>query len=234
MRLPVSVSPVSEMRSTSMCAASAAPTTSPRPVTTLSTPSGTPASLASSASRTVVSGVARRRLEHDRVPGRERRPDLPDRHPHRVVPGADLADDADRLAPDEARVRAGVLVGGLALEVPDAGREEAQVVRGEREVRLAPELVGRPGLERLEPGELVGVAVEEVAEAVHDRDALGHAPSGASGRPERGAGGGDRAIDVRLGAVRARVRRARGSPGCGPRSSARSDDGTDAPSMNIG
>ena len=41
-----------------MCAASAAPTTSPRPVTTLRTPSGTPASLASSASRTVVSGVA--------------------------------------------------------------------------------------------------------------------------------------------------------------------------------
>jgi hypothetical protein len=39
-------------------AASAAPTTSPRPVTTLRTPAGTPASAASSASRTVVSGVA--------------------------------------------------------------------------------------------------------------------------------------------------------------------------------
>ena len=41
-----------------MCAASAAPTTSPRPVTTFRTPSGTPASLASSARRTVVRGVA--------------------------------------------------------------------------------------------------------------------------------------------------------------------------------
>jgi hypothetical protein len=57
-RFPVSVSPVNEIRSTSMCAASAAPTTSPAPVTTLKTPSGTPASFASSARRTVVSGVA--------------------------------------------------------------------------------------------------------------------------------------------------------------------------------
>ena len=55
---PVSESPVRETRSMSGCAAIAAPTTSPRPVTTLKTPSGTPASFASSASRSVVRGVA--------------------------------------------------------------------------------------------------------------------------------------------------------------------------------
>ena len=41
-----------------MWAARAAPTTSPRPVTTFSTPAGMPASSASSARRIVVSGVA--------------------------------------------------------------------------------------------------------------------------------------------------------------------------------
>ena len=41
-------------------------------------------------------------LEHDRVAGRQRRADLPDRHHQRVVPRRDLADHADRLAPDPA------------------------------------------------------------------------------------------------------------------------------------
>ena len=57
-RRPVSESPVSDTRSTSVWAARAAPTTSPRPVTTLRTPAGIPASSASSARRIVVSGVA--------------------------------------------------------------------------------------------------------------------------------------------------------------------------------
>ena len=43
--------------STSWCAASAAPAVSPKPVTTFTTPSGTPASAMSSASRSAVSGV---------------------------------------------------------------------------------------------------------------------------------------------------------------------------------
>ena len=36
-------------------------------------------------------------LEHDRATGRERRRELPGRHQQRVVPGDDLAGDADRL-----------------------------------------------------------------------------------------------------------------------------------------
>ena len=55
--LPVSLAPVSEIRRTSGCATSATPTSSP-PVTMFSTPSGMPASSASSPSISAVSGVS--------------------------------------------------------------------------------------------------------------------------------------------------------------------------------
>jgi hypothetical protein len=54
--LPVAVEPVNAMQSTSMCAASALPAVWPKPGTTLNTPSGRPASIASSATRSAVSG----------------------------------------------------------------------------------------------------------------------------------------------------------------------------------
>ena len=53
---PTSVLPVNATLSTPGCAASAAPA-SPKPVTTLTTPSGKPASHTSCASRSAVSGV---------------------------------------------------------------------------------------------------------------------------------------------------------------------------------
>jgi hypothetical protein len=55
--LPTSVEPVKATLSTFGCAASAAPVVSPKPVTTFTTPSGTPASAISPASRSAVSGV---------------------------------------------------------------------------------------------------------------------------------------------------------------------------------
>ena len=55
--LPTSVDPVNATLSTSICMARAAPAVSPKPDTTLTTPSGTPASAMSSASRSAVSGV---------------------------------------------------------------------------------------------------------------------------------------------------------------------------------
>jgi hypothetical protein len=54
---PTSVDPVNAMRRTSGCATSASPITEPRPVTTLSTPSGTPASAKIRATSSVASGV---------------------------------------------------------------------------------------------------------------------------------------------------------------------------------
>ena len=49
--VPTSLLPVKEMKSMPGCAASAAPASSPRPVTTLSAPSGSPAACAISAKR---------------------------------------------------------------------------------------------------------------------------------------------------------------------------------------
>src|SRR5207249_1601479 len=58
MRLPTSVEPVKAILSTSGCAASLAPASSPRPGRMLSTPSGSSASCSSSASRSALSGVS--------------------------------------------------------------------------------------------------------------------------------------------------------------------------------
>ena len=56
--LPTSVEPVKAILSTPGCATSAAPAVSPRPVTTLTTPGGKPASSTSSPRRNAVSGVS--------------------------------------------------------------------------------------------------------------------------------------------------------------------------------
>ncbi len=56
-RRPVSVEPVKLIRSTAAFLTSAAPASSPMPCTTFSTPAGTPASCARSASREQVSGA---------------------------------------------------------------------------------------------------------------------------------------------------------------------------------
>src|SRR4029077_6231228 len=55
---PTPVDPVNVTTSTSRWPASAVPTSEPAPVTTLNTPSGSPASLASRASVSVVNGVS--------------------------------------------------------------------------------------------------------------------------------------------------------------------------------
>ncbi len=68
MSLPTSVDPVKATLSTSLCAASAAPAVSPNPVTTLTTPSGTPASAISSASLSAVSGVCSAGLSTTQLP----------------------------------------------------------------------------------------------------------------------------------------------------------------------
>ena len=73
-------------------------------------------------------GVVSTGLEHDAVAGRERRRELPDRHHHRVVPRRDLADDADRLAPDVGGVAGHVLAGAAALEQPGGAGEEPDLV----------------------------------------------------------------------------------------------------------
>ena len=58
MSFPTAVEPVKVTLSTAGCSTRARPATSPRPGTTFSTPAGRPASLASSASQSVDSGVS--------------------------------------------------------------------------------------------------------------------------------------------------------------------------------
>ena len=76
-------------------------------------------------------------LEDLDVAGRERRPQLPDGHHQRVVPGRDPRDDPERLAPDDRRVALDVLAGGLALERARGAGEEAEVVGRERHLVAA-------------------------------------------------------------------------------------------------
>jgi hypothetical protein len=74
-------------------------------------------------------------LEHDRVPARERRRDLPGQHQQREVPRHDLRRDAERL-----RVPAGERV--LELVRPAGVVEEVR--RGERKVDVRDSLIGLP------------------------------------------------------------------------------------------
>ena len=191
--LPVSTEPVSETMSTSGCSTSAAPVSLP-PAMTLSTPLGR-----NSAGELgqLERGHGRRLggLEHDRVAGRQRRADLPDRHHQRVVPRRDLADHADRLAADHRRVALEVLAGGLALQAARGAGEEAQVVDHRRDLVVLERLQRLAGVGRLELGDLVGVLLDRVGEPQERQRALARASCSAqpSNAPARGLDG---AVDV--------------------------------------
>ncbi len=74
------------------------------------------------------------RLDDLHVAGREGWANLPDDHHQRVVPRRDPRHDAERLAADDRRVALYVLARALALERAGRAGEEAQVVRGERDL----------------------------------------------------------------------------------------------------
>src|ERR687897_724337 len=184
--LPVATDPVSETSRTSRWRTSPAPTGSPSPVMTLSTPGGgiSPASPP------------------------ERRADLPDRHHQRVVPRRDLPHDADRLAPDHARVALHVLARRAPLQHPRGAREEAHVVDRDRHL-LQRDAHRLADVRRLQAAELLAVLLEPVGQPEQRTRALARgrvAPAG-----EGGLGGGHRAVDVGLRALRhLRDRLARG------------------------
>ena len=129
-----------------------------RRMTTLSTPGGRN-SAAISASSSVALGRGVARLEHDGVAGGERGRDLPHRHHQRVVPRRDLADDADRLAPDRTRC-------GPAMYSPAARPSSTRAAPAKKRIwstiggisSLAVSAIGLPVFSRLEGDELLGVA----------------------------------------------------------------------------
>ena len=139
-----------------------------------------------------------RRLEHDHVPRGERRRDLPDRHHQGVVPGRDLADDADRFAAHERRVAGLVLPRGRGVRRSRRTGEESELIRADRQL-LGRQRTRLADVGRLERRQLAGVAVDRVGE----RQQRLHSPTGRRVTPAEPCGPGRAhcAIDVGLRAL---------------------------------
>ena len=185
--LPTSVEPVNAILSTSSCLTSAAPAR-PSPVTMLTTPGGSSAWRQTSAKRSARQRRRLGRLQHDRVPRRERRRDLPGEHQQREVPGDDLAGDAERL---RLAVREGV------LELVRPARVVEEVRGGERQVDVAALADRLAAVEALEHGELARALLDDARDPVEVLGALRRRER----RPavlERGARGLDGEADVLL------------------------------------
>ncbi len=146
-------------------------------------------------------------LQHRGASGRQGRPDLPDRHGQRIVPGGDLADRTHRLASEHRGVTGHEVARSRPGDVASRGGEEAEVVDRHRQVgpEGAPG-IGLAGVLRLDPGELLGAGLQHVRQAV---DGQGPGPR-AQLRPapveEGGVGGSDRLVDIGGGCRRRRCR----------------------------
>ena len=178
-----------------MCRPSAWPAVSPRPGTTLKTPSGMPASEASSARRIVLSEVSSAGLMT------------------RLLPAASAG------AAFQAAIMIGKFQGrtapttpiGSRMIMPSAsrpGRRDRVVqlvdrlgVPAERldrlgQVRLATVRDRLARLERVEQRQLLGVRLDQVGEAQQHGLALGGGAARPAAVVEGAAGGGDREVDV--------------------------------------
>ncbi len=147
------------------------------------------------------------RLQHDGAAGGERGRQLPCRHQQRVVPGDDLRADPDRLLQRVREQRAADRI-RAAGDRADDGREEAEVLGGAGDLRLD----GRDRLAdvaRLELGQLGAVCLDRVGEGLEQARALGRRRA-TPGAVERGAGGLDRTVDVRLAGHRGPAERVAG------------------------
>ena len=140
------------------------------------------------------------RLQDDRVAGRQSRADLPDRHHQRVVPGGDLADHADRLAPDDRGVALHVLARRLALHAAGGAGEEAQLIRHRRDLVLEHRMPRLAGVGGLEVGDLIRLLLDQVG----DRQQRARPLGGGGDAPvlERLLRRPDGAVDVLLGGER--------------------------------
>ena len=138
------------------------PADRPGPATTLSTPSGSPASSAIRSSSSAVSGVSSAGLRTTVLPAASAGRDLPGGDHQREVPGHDQPDDAERLAeghvdaagdrdrlPEQPLGRAGVVAEGLD--------DHADLAAG-----VADRLAGVAGLEA---DQLLQLALERVGDA---------------------------------------------------------------------
>ena len=170
-RCPVASEPVNATFATSGCSTSGAPTSAPKPVTTLTTPGGKPGLLDQLHELERRGRREFRRLDDDRVAGGERGRQLPRGQQQRRVPRHDRRDDAERLV---ARVVERVGLVGRQHRAFDLVGEAAEVVVPLRHVRglrahLGDELAV---VAHLDLGELPRVRRDQVAELAQQRAAL--------------------------------------------------------------
>ena len=149
-------------------------------------------------------------LQHDGVPGGDRRCPLPHCHHQRVVPGRDLPADAHRLAPDPRRhAHRDVLGRGQAGEQPASPGKEPDLVDDRRQLLLQHDCVRLAGISHLHPGQIIGMPLQDVrrreeGQAPISRD--GVSPIGESLEGRR-AGQIETFAAVRLGHVPTRAGR---------------------------
>ena len=174
---PTSVEPVKPIFATSGCSTRRRPTTEPLPTRTFSTPSGMPASSASSARRSGGEGSELGRLDHDRVAARERGAELPRCDVEREVPGDDQPDDAERLA--ERHVDAACDGNRLAVVLVDGACVEVEDVRDHPDfaARARDRLADVP---RLDLRQLLAVLLDERREPPKQPAAVGRRNSAPS------------------------------------------------------
>ena len=157
----------------------------------LTTPGGRSAWRQTSAKRSAESGRRGRRLEDDRVAGRERRGDLPGEHQQREVPRDDLRGDAERPR-DPARER--------VFELVRPARVVPEMSRRERHVDVAALLDRLARVHRFEDGELAAPLLqdagdpEQVLGAFLARERAPRAGLGAARGTDRAVGVGRTAL----------------------------------------
>ncbi len=133
-----------------------------------------------------------RGLAHRGVAGGEGRGDLPAQEIQRQVPRRDQARYA-AWSPKSDIQRPGVGLMGVGPGVQDGRREEAKVLNRPGDVHRAGERERLTGVDRLEPGELVDVGLDQVGEPKQDPAALrgGRDRPPPEGPPRRRDGGLD-------------------------------------------
>ena len=145
---------------------SSASTASLSPFTTLSTPSGSPALMNSSAMRIGTDGIALRGLEDERVAARDRGRGLPQRDHGGEIERRDAGDDAERLAHRievDARPRA---FGVFALQQMRDAAGELDHLEPALDVALGVG-EGLAVLGRQEPREIVVLGLDQLEELEH-------------------------------------------------------------------
>ena len=108
-------------------------------------------------------GRAGRGLEDDGATGGEGGADLPGGHHERVIPGCNLANDANRLAARDGGVARHKLARVGTVSVASGPGEEAQVIDGKGDIATeADELVGFARVLGFALGKFFGVGLDEV------------------------------------------------------------------------